>query len=217
MPEEIKNGNTRYLTNWFYIILVFLAGLGSASLISFVFLAFNLDQEELAMSVYSNHRPVSLALITAKKEYSLNDLIEVSILLNTGKRKTAGVDIVLKYDPQFLELQSQNSNAAQVKSVKKERNVNPKEFLSTEFSSFDIFPYMKLDSLNGNFFFSALAKPLREVNGQGAVAVLNFKAVKQGETAIKLVFEKGSARDSNVAYLGKDVLAKVYDLQLKIQ
>lgn len=219
MPEEIKNITTvkSTTTNWFFVMLVFLAGLGSATVMSFVFLTFNLDEQELVNSLYSNFRPASLTLITPKTEYKVNDLVEVSILLNTGRRKTAGVDIALQYDPQVLKLQTKNSESKKENSVKKELIVNPQEFLNTELSSFDIFPYMKLDNLSGSVFFSALAKPLREVDGQGAVAVLTFKAIKQGETAIKLLFEKGGTRDSNVAYLGKDVLAKVYDIQFKIQ
>lgn len=222
MTEEIKKEVEKGMgffkitagsTNWFFVILVFLAGIGSATLIYFTFLAFDFDIEALINEASLKSRPASFTLATSQQEFKLNDLIEVNILLNTGKRTTTGIDVALKYDPEILELQPKNPKT----KIPKNGVINPHDFINTEFSSFDIFPYFKLNNLIGSIFFSALAKPLREVLDQGVVGALTFKALKQGETSINLIFEKGAGNDSNIAYRGKDVLAKVYDLNLKIR
>lgn len=213
MSDSGKFIDIKASTNWFFLLLVFLAGIGSATLIYFTFLAFNFDIEELINEVSLKSRPASFALVASQQEFKLNDLIEVNILLNTGKRTTTGIDIALKYDPEILELQPKNPKI----KILKNGVINPNDFINTEFSSFDIFPYFKLNNLTGSIFFSALAKPLREVWNQGVVGALTFKALKQGEASINLIFEKGAGNDSNIAYRGKDILAKVYDLNLKIR
>lgn len=213
MLDSGKFIDTKVSTNWFFVILVFLAGIGSATLVYFIFLAFDFDIKLLINEVSSKSRPASFALIASKQDFKLNDLIEINILLNTGKRTTTGIDVALKYDPEALELQPKNSKI----KIPKNNIVNPNDFMNTEFSSFDIFPYFKVNNLTGSIFFSALAKPLREVWDQGVIGALTFKALKQGETSINLVFEKGAGNDSNIAYRGKDVLAKVYDLNLDIR
>ena len=213
MSDSGKFIYTKTATNWFFIVLVFLAGIGSATLVYFTFLAFDFDVKALINEVSLKSRPASFALVASQQEFKLNDLIEVNILLNTGKRTTTGIDVALKYDPEFLELQPKNPKI----KIPKNGFINPHDFINTEFSSFDIFPYFKLNNLTGSIFFSALAKPLREVWDQGVVGALTFKALKQGDASINLVFEKGAGNDSNIAYRGKDVLAKVYDLNFKIQ
>lgn len=205
--------DSRGSTNWFFVILVFLAGVGSAALIYLIFLAFDFDVKNLIYEASLKARPASFSLAASKQEFGSNDSVEVNILLNTGKRTTTGIDVALKYDPQILELQPKNPKT----KIPKNGIVNPLDFINTEYSSFDIFPYLKVDKSTGSIFFSALAKPLREVINQGVVGTLVFKAIKPGDTSINLVFEKSSGNDSNIAYRGRDVLAKVYDLNLKIR
>lgn len=215
---------TKGETNWFYVILVFLAGVGSVSLIYILLLFAMIDVEEISQSplIFSKQAPVILSLQTEKSEYNLNELFEVNILVDSGKRKTAGVDIVLTYNPQILELQSKNqtANSPAIKEktgAKKQPTQNPQDFLDTEFSSFDIFPYIKIDAVNGKIYFSALSKPLKEVSGKGIVGSLTFKTKATDSTQINFDFQKGLTIDSNVAFLGKDILDKVYGIDVKIK
>lgn len=202
-------------TNWFFVILVFLAGAGAASFVYISLLFFNISIKETGFnqSFFLKHKAVSLSLTTNQTEYNLNDLIEVNVSLDSGGKKTAGVDVSLNYDPKTLELQT----TSQTDASKKAGRLDPLQFLNTEFSSFDIFPYIKLDKGAGALFFSALAKPLREVQGKGVIAAITFKALKSGKAKINLVFEKDATTDSNVAYLGKDILNQVYGLELTIK
>lgn len=228
MDTEKNTNNIIKITkgdaNWFYVALVFLAGVGSISLIYILLLFATLDIEEISQSplAFSKSAPVVLSLQTEKSEYNLNDLIEVNILIDSGKRKTAGVDIVLTYNPQILELQSKNPivNKQAIKektSIKKQPTQNPHDFINTELSSFDIFPYIKTDAVNGKVYLSALVKPLKDVSGKGIIGSLTFKTITNGNTQINFEFQKGSTNDSNVAFLGKDILDKIYGVDITIK
>lgn len=215
---------TKGETNWFYLVLVFLSGIGSVSFIYILLLFSTMDVEEIFQSplIFSKTAPVTLSLQTPKTEYNLNELIEVNILVDSGKRKTAGVDVVLTYNPQILELQSKNPVAdkpskKEKTNIKKQPTQNPQDFLNMEFSSFDIFPYIKTDTVNGKIYLSALVKPLKDVSGKGIIGSLMFKAKTNGRTQINFDFQKGSTNDSNVAFLGKDILNKVYGVDITIK
>ncbi|MBI2450947.1 MAG: hypothetical protein HYV52_01245 [Parcubacteria group bacterium] len=203
---------TKGKTRWFFIVVVFLTGVGFTSLIYISLLSTSLYIEGLNEYIYKKQPLVALSLITPKVEnYKIGDLVEVGILLENGQKKTTGVDIVLTYDPQIVELQGKNSQ------IKQNGKTEPKNFLDVEFSSFDFFPYFNLNTKNGKIYFSALARPLREVVGKGVIATLTFKVIKTGETSINLVFEKGLSSDSNVAYAGRDILKQVRNLNLVIK
>lgn len=209
---------TKEETNWFYVILVFLAGVGSISLIYILLLFSTLDTEEILQSplVFSKPTPVSLSLQTEKKEYDLNETIKINILIDSSNKKTAGVDIVLTYDPEILELQSKNP-VKEKTGAKKQTSQNPQDFIDIEFSSFDIFPYIKTNTINGKIYFSALAKPLKDISGKGIIGSLTFKPQTTGNTQINFEFQKGSNNDSNIAYLGKDILNQVYGIDITIK
>ena len=136
-----------------------------------------------------------MTLVSEKNAYKLDELIKLKIILEAAGRRITGVDVYLKYDPKILE---------------------PQKYLKTESSSFDVFPYLKVDALSGTIIFSALTLPKEDARGRGEVAELAFKPLKRGQTRVKLLFTPGSSRDSNAAFLGKDILEKAHELEFKI-
>ena len=53
---------------------------------------------------------VSLDLFTNGKDFGINDLIEVNIYLDNDHKKSAGVDVMLQYDPSFLAIKPLKRN-----------------------------------------------------------------------------------------------------------
>lgn len=159
-------------------------------------------------------KPVSLVLNSDKKEAKVGDLIKVMVNLDLAGQKTNGVDIVIKYDPQLIKIEPINPKA---KKISIDGRVEPKDYLDVSSSSFNIFPYLKIDNLSNLVSFSALADPQKEISGEGNVVVLMFKAVKKGTANIEIVFQKDANSDSNVAYGGKDILGKVFGVNIDIK
>ena len=159
------------------------------------------DLELLESTDFAPRKPVSLALLTQKKEFRIGEAIKVWVVLESSTKRTTGVDVILRYEPTSLELSS----------------LEGKGKLDTSSSRFSSFPYFKHDAPKGMLIFSALAEPRQELSGQLEVGILTFKALKKGAGAIRFDFERGSHTDSNVAYLGKDILAKVYDAKFEIR
>ena len=158
-------------------------------------------------------KSVIIKLSADKIEYNLNELVNVDILLALADKKTPGVDVLVKYDPKSLELQKTAGGALQTNGVVSD----PKQILKTSKSSFDTFPYLKVNILDGSIFFSALAQPKKDVIGEANVASIVFKAVKKGSTKISLVFDKNLNQDTGVFYLGEDILDKVIDAEIVIK
>lgn len=156
---------------------------------------------------------VMVLLSADKKEYNLNELVNIGVLLNLADKKTPGVDILIKYDPKFLELQKTAGGALQTSG----KVSDPKQILKTTNSSFDTFPYLKADVLSGSIFFSALAQPKKDVIEEANIASIIFKAVKKGNTKIELVFDKSLNQNSGVFYMGKDILDKAAGAEIVIK
>ena len=216
---NVKESNKT--TNWHrvFLVLVFVT--------VFVYLLSILLPSFVSVKT-STQKQVSLYLLTNAEEFSVNDLIGVDVYLDTKNKKSAGVDAVLRYDPSYLEVSPLKRNeltgavikgnaSLDTRQNRGEVQLNPHNYLDTQTSTFDIFPYMKADTLNGIIYFSALAKPLVDVEGQVLIASLIFKAKHKGNTKIDIVFEKGTNTDSNVAYLGEDILEEVHGADIFIQ
>lgn len=143
----------------------------------------------------------SLMLISSQNEYNLGDSILVEIYLDSQGNLVDGVDVILKYQPQYLSLKFQEA-----------------EFLDKSGSVFKSFPAPMVDQKKGQIVFSALTGPGQSFQGQGKVASLWFETQKPGQTEIKFLFKPGSTTDSNVSSYTqpKDILEKVTDLELSI-
>ena len=137
---------------------------------------------------------VSLSLESQNTELQVGDEVTANIMIDTDNKEISGVDIVITYDAQALELVG--------------------EIDSTD-SVFSIWP-MKLAS-QGSITFSALVMPGQSFTGLGKIASLKFKALKPGETEVYFVFEPDSTQDTNAAFNGQDLLDKVINAVYNIQ
>jgi len=194
-------------TNWFFMSLVFLAGFGAAGLIA-VTLAFavvDISETSALRGLSLQGKPVTLSLVADKEEYAAGDPVIVRIMLDSGRKEAAGVDVVLRYDPLLLAIQRTG------------KGDGADAYLKTDDSIFDIFPYVKVNEESGDVFFTALAKPLKEMREKGPVAALLFTARAPGTAKMTFVFEEGSIIDSNVAYFGKDLLKKAHGTHVIIK
>jgi hypothetical protein len=144
---------------------------------------------------------VKLSLAALQKEYKVGDEIKVSVFIDSGGRIVDGLDVILRYNPAYLEVEG------------------GEKFLDSSDSVFSVFPSSKIDPQKGKIVFSALATPPKgKFEGKGRVASISFKAKKKGETEISFVFAPSSTIDTNVSSFSesKDILEKVENLKLKI-
>lgn len=140
-----------------------------------------------------------LSLISDKEYYSVNEDVVVDIFLDSQENLVDGVDLILKYDSQMLQLSEAN-------------------FFDTTDSVFSAFPYAKIDEIAGQIKISAITSPGRSFQGKGKIGSLHFKAQKGGQALISFVFGKGSTTDSNVSSYAypQDILSQVENLAVKI-
>jgi len=145
--------------------------------------------------------PAKLTFSLDKKTFSVEETFLATVLVDTGSRKTVGVDAVLKYDPEFLEIVEENG-----------------KFVDYSESDFDIFPGGRFDPETGDVRFSALVGPEEApLIGSGKIGTLKFKTLKEGETSLSFVHDLRFTGDSNVAWEGKDILGKIEDASIKIE
>ncbi len=157
------------------------------------------EVREILRRAQQARRRAVLILVSKENQYVVNDDVVIDIYLDSQENLVDGVDLVLKYDPQFLQLEE-------------------REFFDTTGSIFNGFPDAKIDEAIGQIRISAITSPGNSFQGVGKIGSLYFKAKKNGQTTVSFVFEKGSTIDSNVSsytYPG-DILALVKNVALKI-
>jgi len=119
---------------------------------------------------------------------------QAHIMINTNDKEISGVDILMEYDEQAIQV---------IHAID-----------ATE-SVFPIWPMRTAE--NGKISMSALVVPGQTFSGQGKIATLWLKALKPGKTSISFVFEKDSTEDTNAAFNGKDLLDKVINAKFNIK
>lgn len=211
--QKIDFKITKGPSNYLRLAILILLTLAIVLLVYFFFF------REKPMSPFQSlpQKGILLELLSSQTEYQTGDLVNVKLSLYNRTEKSQGVDILIKYDPQFLALLtidgkkedfSKNTGAIKVDSLK---------YLNTQGTIFDTFPYFTINEKSGLIGFSAIAKPLEEISGADLlIGSLNFKALTKGETSLSIVFEKGKTNESNVASFGKDVLSDVKNLNIII-
>lgn len=194
-------------THYFHLSVVVAVALFVAAMSAIAVITLTTDLAALQDEVTSAKR-ATLSLDTPASEVRVGDIFPVNTFLDVDL-PTTGVDVAMEYDPGYLELRKQDGSSF-------ESDLN---YLDSSLSIFDIVPYAKV-SRNGAmavFRFSAIAKPLKEFRGRGVVGTVTFKALKRGDTTVSIIYESGSGSDSNVAYLGRNILTGTRNLDLKIR
>lgn len=144
-----------------------------------------------------------LTLTASQKEFSVGDIVAVTVNISTGGYPTLGTDVIVKYDPNLLEIDSASSIL--------DGDAYP-EYPSKNFDQkTGLVSISGISALNGN-----------EFNGVSTFATINFKAKGAGTANISLDFTPGGTADSNIIKLGAgeetsiDILSNVSNLSINI-
>lgn len=150
----------------------------------------------------SSNKKVSggqIILESEKNTYKVAETVAVDVTLSTGGFKTDGTDVILKYDPAFLE-----------------------PIRGDIFEKGDIygdFPGIRSDSVKGLVYASGISTSEDGFEGDGIFGTFKFKPKKIGSTSIELLFTKDSTTDSNIieSKSAKDILNSSSSLEIIIQ
>src|SRR3989344_2727162 len=196
-------GGVEGVYNFFHITLfIAIAMLVSLGLYLFTVIA----EEDIAsmQTAPGNDTVASLRLSVDSPVYATGDEVLATVLLTTNRR-TLGVDVVIQFDPDYLELVQGTGTTL---DLVKNNAPAAAYFAQVKPPIYDNFPYAKLERRGEmmTFSFSAITKPLETFKGSGAVATLRFQALKPGVTAITIISDERKPQDSNVAFEGRDIL-----------
>lgn len=206
-------------TNYFQLTILTLLSIGVGFLMYLSWTITMINFEELQSTIPFQFSPKKavLSLTVPKTEYQIGEMIDVKTSLEIKKGKIQGVDLLIKYDPNFLIPLTVSGQKEDLAKETGSIRVDPLKYLDTQETSFDIFPFLTINEKSGLISFSALTKPLQELSGDIVICSLKFLAIKNGETSLDIVFEKGKTEESNVASSGRDILENVKNLNLIIK
>lgn len=180
----------------FKIILLLLGLTILIELILGIRLLFTPIPQSLAAQPISGGKVV---LVADKTGYNVGEAVKVSIRVGTGGNNTNGADIVIKYDPQALEVDS--NNGIEIGD------------LYTEY------PVRKSDSKNGLIQISGISPAdYTGFNGLGEFATLNLRAKSNSQSTLSVEYKPGATTDSNLINStdSSDILAQVENLQITV-
>lgn len=110
----------------------------------------------------------------------------ISVVLDSGRSQTVGADLLLRYDPERLEL----------------KEIIPGKLYDTYLPA--------IINKDGTAEISGVVKPEQTYQGKGVFALFTFHAKKKGDTAVSIEYKPDERNDSNIASVeGKDVLSTV--------
>lgn len=138
-----------------------------------------------------------ISLTTPKTSPKVNEIIPVSVLLDTALYSVGGVDVIVHYDPKILE-------------------AAPADLVRGKI--FNEYPVMSVDSDKGLIAISGISSK-NGFAGTGQFAVINLRAKIPGKASLTIDFKKDSTTDSNLVELNttKDILGIVDNLNLEAQ
>lgn len=138
-----------------------------------------------------------ISLTVPQTDIRVNEIIPVSVMIDTGSHTVDGVDLIVSFDPKILEVTS----GGLVKG-----------------SIFDEYPLMSLDPKKGLISISGISNFKNSFKGTGQFATINLRAKVSAKTSLTIDFNKGSATDSNLVETAtsKDILEVVSNLELNI-
>lgn len=140
-----------------------------------------------------------VVLSSEKTGFKVNEEVTVDIKLSTGGHTTVGTDLVLKFDPNYLEVSEEDF------------------FVSGD--AYTDYPGVGVDKENSQIILSGIVlNDQVGFNGVSNFGTVKFKAKKEGRTRVSVEFTKGLTVDSNIieTVSAKDILGEVYNLDLNI-
>lgn len=147
----------------------------------------------------NNLSEAGLSLIADKISYKKGEAVSVNVKLFTGGYTTDSTDLVVKYDPKFLEPKAGT--------------------FAQQGQTYSEYPALQVDKAKGLIGISGITLPGKKgFSGVGSFAKLNFTALQDGQTQIIIEFQPGKTADSNVVLSGssKDILGNVANADILI-
>ncbi len=139
-----------------------------------------------------------IVLDTPKRNIPQGEQVPVTVRVVTGGRATDSTDLIVKYDPQILDITADTISEGTIYQDYVIKDVDPQ---------------------SGEVRISAITPPNSEgFVGIGVFATLNFLAKQEGPTNLSIDYVKGSTTDSNIVETGIaiDILDQVFNLDLVI-
>lgn len=133
-----------------------------------------------------------------KKSLRVLETVNVTVLVEVLGTSSDASDLTIKYDKDYLI-----------------PTKNPKAVFELG-NAYEKLVFNQADLKLGIATMSAISEVSHPFKGKANLGIIQFKALKPGETKIKVEFQPGSTRDSNVVDEGKDILTSVSDLSLQI-
>lgn len=139
-----------------------------------------------------------ISLTTPQTDIRVNEIIPVSVMIETGSHTIDGVDLIVSFDPKILEVTSGGLVKGNI---------------------FDEYPLMSLDPKKGLLSISGVSNFKNSFKGTGQFATINLRAKVPVKTSLTIDFNKGSTTDSNLVETAtsKDILEDVSNLELNIR
>lgn len=139
-----------------------------------------------------------ISLVSPRTNYKVKDSIAVSVMVNTGGQTINGADLIVHFDPKFLEATTGGLIKGRI---------------------LDEYPLVSLDAKKGLISISGISSLKKGYRGSGLFATLNFKAKAIGNTSLMIDFTKGATTDSNLveSSASKDILESIDNLQLNVK
>lgn len=145
--------------------------------------------------------PTVITLSAPKTSLRVGEEIKVEINISSNS-KTVGTDLVIKYDPKLLSVETvgTSKNPVQVGTIYRD------------------YPLNSLESSVGRITVSGITDSQGGVLASGLFGSIVFQAKSQGVANINLDFNPSQTTDSNVieSGTGQDLLDKVNNLQINI-
>jgi hypothetical protein len=139
-----------------------------------------------------------LSLSPQTKSVNTGDSLVVDIILDTANKPIDGVDIyALHYDPTILKV---NDDLPGQKGIQ----ILPGKLMGANGPNL-------ADEKSGRIIFGQVASGGTHFSGRGVLATIHFTALAPGTAYLKFDFKPGGTKESNVAWHGKEQLARVVD------
>lgn len=152
---------------------------------------------EISLQKTKPRETAVLSLDPSRGNFPLGEVFAISIKVDTQGSPATGVDVILNYDPQKLEVVE----------------ITPGNLFTTYFRK-------GKDEVKKKIYLSAAVfkKTESPFLGQGVFGTIEFKAIKSGKTTLSFEYTPQATSDSNVtAEGGLDFLTKVIGGEYQIR
>lgn len=139
-----------------------------------------------------------ISLMPDKTGYKKGDQVTIDVKLFTGGYSTDSTDLVVKFDPAFLQ---------------------PAKEFAKPGSIYSEYPAVQADNAQGLIGISGITLPGRSsFSGVGTFATLYFTALQDGQTQVTVDYQQDATADSNVVLSGTtdDILKVINNAQINI-